>query len=341
MATKKTAKKKAAGKKAASAKKGAKKAVSKKAVTRKAAKKKAVNTKAATGKPEKKKKASIKKPPARKLSAKKAHRPKLGFDPLSRDDIKALSVPVVDSAAVGTDELHPGIDTLIRDTTADSAVSLSRQAAPGSSGKEVRSPKARTPIEVVDTDEVEKPVSSEASKAAEEERPAKAVTRAPVEKSKTEDEAVEVSTFFSFRLGDESFAVSILRVREVLEYQKPTRVPKTQQHMIGVINLRGNVVPVVDLRTLFGMPEGERTVHSSIIILEVELKDEQVTIGALVDSVREVIDIKDSDVEPPPRIGTGINTDFMKGIGKYAEEFLIILDVDSVFSIEGLVEKQQ
>jgi len=341
MATKKTAKKKAAKKKAAGKKAASAKAGAKRTVTKKTAPKKAVKKKATRGKAVKKKAATPKKSTARKPSAQKAHKPKLGFDPLSREDIEALSVPDVNAVVAGVDEFHPGIDSLIRDTTSDSATGLSRQAMPEPRAEEGRDLKSPAPEKTAVADKIEKPESSEAPGLSKDEKPAQAVTQSPSVKAKAEDESVEVSTFFSFRLGHESFAVTILRVREVLEYLKPTRVPKTQKHMIGVINLRGNVVPVVDLRTLFGMPQGERTVHSAIIILDVGLRDEQVTIGALVDSVREVIDIKDSDIEPPPRIGMGLNTDFIKGMGRYAEEFLIILDVDKVFSIEGLMEKQE
>ena len=106
--------------------------------------------------------------------------------------------------------------------------------------------------------------------------------------------------------------------------------------MRGVINLRGNVVPVIDLRLNLGMEAIERTVDTCIVIVEVDMDDEQVQIGALADSVQEVVDIDTSQIEPAPTLGTKLNTDFIKGMGKRGDSFLIILDVDKVLSGEEL-----
>ncbi len=148
------------------------------------------------------------------------------------------------------------------------------------------------------------------------------------------------SQYLTFRLGDEVFALDISQVREVLDYSTVTRVPRTPDFMRGVINLRGSVVPVVDMRLKFGMPKTERTINTCIIIVEIKSGEENVLLGALADSVQEVIEIEPESIEPPPRIGTGLKVDFIKGMGKRGEKFLIILDIDRVFSMEEISEME-
>jgi len=144
--------------------------------------------------------------------------------------------------------------------------------------------------------------------------------------------------FLTFTLGDEVFALDISSVREVLEYTTITKVPRTPEYIRGVINLRGRAVPVVDVRLKFGMPETDRTVNTCIIIVEVKLEGEETVLGALADSVKEVMDIEPKDVEPAPRMGTSIKADFIKGIGKHNDDFIIILDIDKVFTEEELTQ---
>jgi purine-binding chemotaxis protein CheW len=144
-------------------------------------------------------------------------------------------------------------------------------------------------------------------------------------------------TYLSFILGDEDFAAEIAKVKEVLEYPVITKVPRMPEYVCGVTNLRGSVVPVVDMRLKFGMPSAERTVDTCVIILDVQLEGEPVTIGCLVDSVKEVFDMDASRIEAPPRMGTCINADFLKGMGAVDERFLMILDIDKVLSTEELL----
>jgi purine-binding chemotaxis protein CheW len=106
--------------------------------------------------------------------------------------------------------------------------------------------------------------------------------------------------------------------------------------MLGVINLRGSVVPVIDMRRKFGMEKVEQTVDTCIIVLEVDVEGESIVVGALADSVSEVLDIKPDQIEPPPRLGTKLNTDFIQGMGNCNDEFVIILDIDKVFSVDEL-----
>lgn len=139
------------------------------------------------------------------------------------------------------------------------------------------------------------------------------------------------SQFLAFSLGDEQYGIDISRIREVLEYETVTQIPKVPDYMIGVINLRGSSVPVINLRTKLMMDEADRTVDTCIIITDVTTGDESVTLGILVDSVKEVFDLDPEEVEPPPQIGGQIDTRFIKGMGKHQGEFLILLDTDKIF----------
>lgn len=142
--------------------------------------------------------------------------------------------------------------------------------------------------------------------------------------------------YLSFKLDAEEFALDISKVREVLDFTKITRVPQTPEFMKGVINLRGSVVPVVDLNKKFGIKDTERTVNTRIIIGEVSIEGDDTVLGVLADSVHEVMELEPESIEPAPRIGTRMNTDFIKGMGKRDEEFVMILDIDKVFSADEL-----
>ncbi len=144
----------------------------------------------------------------------------------------------------------------------------------------------------------------------------------------------ETNQYLTFTLEGEHYALSVLKVREVLEYTKITKIPRTADFMKGVINLRGTGVPVIDLRTKFGMDEVEPTKDTSIIVMEVESSDGSVILGALADSVQEVIELEPSQIESAPRFGTKLATDFILGMGKKDGAFIIILDIDKIFSTD-------
>ncbi len=146
----------------------------------------------------------------------------------------------------------------------------------------------------------------------------------------------ETTQYLTFKLGDEVFALDISKVREVLDFTTVTKVPRTPDFMRGVINLRGSVVPVVDLRLKFGMTLTEKTVNTCVIIVEVTVDGETTVLGALADSVQEVLDLGAEQVSPPPKIGTKLRTEFIRGMGNRNDHFLIILDIDRVFSVEEL-----
>lgn len=150
----------------------------------------------------------------------------------------------------------------------------------------------------------------------------------------------EIVQYLTFKLDEEIFAININKIREVIELITVTKVPRTPDFMCGVINLRGGVVPVIDLRIKFGIEIAERTVDTCIIIVEVTLEGEMTLIGALVDSVQEVSEFESSQIEPAPRIGTRLNTEFIEGMGKRDDEFIMILDMDRVFSSEELSAMQ-
>jgi purine-binding chemotaxis protein CheW len=147
----------------------------------------------------------------------------------------------------------------------------------------------------------------------------------------------ETGQYLTFALGDEEFALQIAKVREVLDYPNITKVPRMPDYLCGAINLRGNVVPVVDLRLKFGMSPTEKTVDTCVVIVEAQVEGEAMVMGALADSVHEVLDLSAAEIEPPPRMGTRVDTDFIKGMGKRDDKFIIILDIDRVLSAEEQV----
>ncbi len=147
---------------------------------------------------------------------------------------------------------------------------------------------------------------------------------------------MEMTQYLTFKLKDEVFALDISKVREVLDFTTVTKVPKTPEFMRGVINLRGTVVPVVDLNLKFGRSKTEKTVNTCIIIAEVTVDNETTVLGALADSVQEVMDLEPGQIEAAPRIGTRLNTEFIRGMGKRDNSFVIILDIDKVFSTDEL-----
>lgn len=150
----------------------------------------------------------------------------------------------------------------------------------------------------------------------------------------TTDEEQQYLTFF---LGGEMFAIGILNIKEIMEYGNLTEVPMMPSFIRGVINLRGSVVPVVDLSARFGRKKTEVSRRTCIVIIEVQGNEEsKLDIGVMVDSVSEVLEIPRSEIEPPPAFGAKIRVDFMQGMGKVAGKFVIILDANQVLSVDEL-----
>jgi purine-binding chemotaxis protein CheW len=138
----------------------------------------------------------------------------------------------------------------------------------------------------------------------------------------------------TFTLDQEFYALDIFSVREIQDMTEVTRIPNTPDYMLGVVNLRGNAVPVVDLRRKFNLPEGKRTLDTRIIILELERNGDTRLVGALADSVKEVLEIEASAVDPAPKMGAAINTDFIRGITRQNDRFIILLDLERIFGGE-------
>ena len=145
-------------------------------------------------------------------------------------------------------------------------------------------------------------------------------------------EIARTDQYLTFTLAEETFAIEIVKVREVIDYVHLTRVPRMPVFLRGVINLRGSVVPVIDLRLILSLPSVEKTVDTCIIIAEVNMGGEPLHLGMLADSVQEVIDIDPSQIDPPPKLGSMLNTEFIRGMGKRGEGFFIILNIDQVLS---------
>ena len=150
----------------------------------------------------------------------------------------------------------------------------------------------------------------------------------------------ETVQYLTFKLADEIFALDVAKVREILEYTSITKVPQTPEFMRGVINLRGSVVPVIDMRLKFGMTSTEQTINTCIIVVEVTLDGDTTVLGALADSVQEVVEMEPELIEPAPHIGTRLKTDFIQGMGKHEDQFVMILDIDKVFTESEMASLQ-
>ncbi len=151
------------------------------------------------------------------------------------------------------------------------------------------------------------------------------------------DTVDNVSTFLSFKLNKEFFAVNVAKVLTILELKPITKVPNSPNYMRGVINLRGNVLPVIDMRIKFGMEATEFTKNTCIIVLNIIIDQENIQLGILVDTVDRVLEIKDSEIEESPAIGTKYKTEFIQGMYKLDKGFIMLLNIDLIFSTTELL----
>lgn len=138
--------------------------------------------------------------------------------------------------------------------------------------------------------------------------------------------------YLTFFVGGDEYAVGILRIREILEFAGATRVPGAPPGILGVINLRGKVVPVVDLAAKFELPPAELTRRTCVVIVDIEVESTATVIGLVTDSVSQVIELAEGRIEPPPSFGTRAAAAFLKGVGKHGDRFVLILDVDELLS---------
>lgn len=151
-----------------------------------------------------------------------------------------------------------------------------------------------------------------------------------------QEKTSKINSYLTFKLGDEEFAAHVGKVLNILEMTKITQVPKAPEYLKGVINLRGAVLPVIDARIKFGMPEAEYTTNTCIIVLDVDLDGDSIHVGAIVDSVQAVLEIDNNQIMPLPTLGSRYKTEFIIGMAKIDEKFIIILNMDAVFSIDEI-----
>jgi len=145
-----------------------------------------------------------------------------------------------------------------------------------------------------------------------------------------------LNQYLTFTVAEELYAINVSHIREVLEFQSVSKVPRMPDFMRGIINLRGSVVPVLDLKMKFGLGKTEKSIDTSVIVTEMSMDNEMVVIGLLTDAVSEVLELEDNEIEPTPYIGTHVQTEFIKGMGKKDETFIIILDINKVLTYQEI-----
>lgn len=150
-----------------------------------------------------------------------------------------------------------------------------------------------------------------------------------------------VQQYLTFMIAGEEYAISLLKVKEIIEYDTVTPVPKTPEWVRGVINLRGSVVPVIDLAVKFRLPASVAGRLTCIVITEVECGGEATIMGVMADSVRQVIDLKPEDVEHPPTFGTRVKVDYLLGMARSGKKFCLILNTEKVLSTDELLEMSE
>lgn len=157
----------------------------------------------------------------------------------------------------------------------------------------------------------------------------------------TTETNITINSYLSFNLGEEEFAAHVGKVLNILEMTKITEVPKAPDYMKGVINLRGTVLPVVDIRIKFGMTPTEYTTNTCIVVMEVEMEGEMVKVGALVDSVQAVLELDEAQIQPPPSIGSKYKSEFIYGMAKVEEKFIMLLNMEKVFSSDEIISLKE
>jgi purine-binding chemotaxis protein CheW len=149
-----------------------------------------------------------------------------------------------------------------------------------------------------------------------------------------------MDTYLTFTLGDERFAVSVLKVLEVLQKQQITKVPKTPPHVLGIINFRGDILPVIDTRLKFSMKHSEQDEKQIVIVFEIGSEQKQ-TIAAIADGVKDVIEVNENEIKPIPELGLNYDSTYITGAIRRDEDFILLLNIEKVFSISDLAEVQQ
>lgn len=148
----------------------------------------------------------------------------------------------------------------------------------------------------------------------------------------SEERLATEGKYLTFRLAEEEYGIEILKVREIIGIMSVTRVPRAPACVRGVVNLRGKVIPVIDLRTVFGMPFLDYSARTCIVVVQIQSGRRELVIGVIVDAVSEVVDIKQNEIEPPPSFGEMVSNEMFHGMAKRADHVLIMLDIDRVLT---------
>ena len=155
------------------------------------------------------------------------------------------------------------------------------------------------------------------------------------------EEVTDVNSYLSFKLGKEEFALHVSKVLNILEMTRITEVPKAPVYMKGVINLRGMVLPVIDTRLKFGLTETVATEKTCIVVMELKLENDKVFVGALVDEVLAVLELEENQIQSPPSIGSKYKSEFIYGMAKHDDSFIMLLDMEKAFSDDEIIELKE
>ena len=145
-------------------------------------------------------------------------------------------------------------------------------------------------------------------------------------------------TYLTFSLGKENFALDVEHVEKILEYQPVTEVPKAPEYMLGVFNLRGEVIPLVDTRIKFGMTKTEINSSTCVLVINIQSEGESIKLGAMVDAVKEVVKYNTNDLMTLPTVGKQSRTEFLNGVLKLNDQFILLLNADKIFSVDEIIE---
>ena len=151
------------------------------------------------------------------------------------------------------------------------------------------------------------------------------------------DSKTAIKPYLTFELGGELFAISVFKVIEIIEFPDLTVVPNSPAYLLGVINLRGEVLPLVDTRQKFNMPLAQENSETSVIIMELEIEGEMMKVGGVMDKVLDVIQLHTDDIKPSPSLGSKYKPEFVLGMGAHEEKFYMMIDIDKVFSTEEII----
>jgi purine-binding chemotaxis protein CheW len=145
-------------------------------------------------------------------------------------------------------------------------------------------------------------------------------------------------TYLTFSLGKEYFAINVDQVEKILEFQPVTEVPKSPEYMLGVFNMRGEVIPMIDTRIKFGMEKTEVTASTCILVITIDNEGEKIKLGSLVDSVNEVVKYNKNEIIPLPTVGKQNKAEFLHGVLKHGDKFILLVNADKIFSVDEIIE---